>query len=56
MQAAEDSRTEIKTRAQLLDASVLAEEIKQEVALAIETLYLAKDDPTVPVTSKPRSA
>ena len=39
MQSAKDSRTEINSRAQLLDGAVIAEQIKQEVAQEIDRLW-----------------
>ena len=39
MQSAKDSRTETRTRAQLLDGAVIAEQIKQEVAREIDRLW-----------------
>jgi methylenetetrahydrofolate dehydrogenase (NADP+) / methenyltetrahydrofolate cyclohydrolase len=39
MHSAKDSRTEMNSRAQLLDGAVIAEQIKQEVAQEIERLW-----------------
>lgn len=39
MQSAKDSRTETRSRAQLLDGAVIAEQIKQEVAQEIDRLW-----------------
>src|SRR5688572_16470125 len=39
MQSARDSRTEMSSRAHLLDGAVIAEQIKQEVAREIDQLW-----------------
>jgi len=39
MQSAKDSRTETKSRAQLLDGAVIAGQIKQEVAQEVDRLW-----------------